>query len=83
MHAAGCVQPLRLTRRTFTGALPDASDRGQEETLAVLPVPLWDSRAEGVRPFPHLHRALLRSAPVLSTGRCLGRCPGAGAGRRP
>ena len=43
-----CSQPLRLTRRTFTGALPDSSDRGQEENLAILPVPLWDTQSEGV-----------------------------------
>jgi hypothetical protein len=47
-------QPLRLTRRTFTGALPDASDRGQEENLAILPVPLWDTQSEGVRSRPSL-----------------------------
>ncbi len=44
----GLLQPLRLTRRTFTGALPDASDRGQEENLAILPVPLWDTQSDGV-----------------------------------
>ena len=43
------LQPLRLTRRTFTGALPDASDRGQEENLAVLPVPLCDSQSENAK----------------------------------
>jgi len=36
-------QLIKTTRRTFTGALPDNSDRGHEENMALLPVPLCDS----------------------------------------
>ena len=42
----GCLggQLIKTTRRTFTGALPDNSDRGHEENLALLPVPLYDAQ---------------------------------------
>ena len=45
----GCLggQLIKTTRRTFTGALPDNSDRGHEENLALLPVPLWDAHPKG------------------------------------
>mmetsp|Transcript_92872 Transcript_92872/g.149938 ORF Transcript_92872/g.149938 Transcript_92872/m.149938 type:complete len:638 (+) Transcript_92872:319-2232(+) len=44
----GCLggQLIRTTRRTFTGALPDNSDRGHEENMALLPVALCDSHPQ-------------------------------------
>ena len=43
LHSALGGQLIRTTRRTFTGALPDNSDRGSEENMALLPVALRDS----------------------------------------
>ena len=44
----GCLggQLIRTTRRTFTGALPDNSDRGHEENMALLPVALCNSHPQ-------------------------------------
>ena len=39
-------QLIKTTRRTFTGALPDNSDRGHEENMALLPVALCDSNPQ-------------------------------------
>jgi hypothetical protein len=40
----GCLggQLIKTTRRTFTGALPDSSDHGHPEDMALLPVALCD-----------------------------------------
>jgi hypothetical protein len=40
LHGALGGQELRLRRKTFTGALPDNSDKGREENMSILPVPM-------------------------------------------
>ena len=46
LHSCLGGQLIKTTRRTFTGALPDNSDRGHEENMALLPVPLCDSHPQ-------------------------------------
>jgi len=39
-------QLIRTTRKTFTGALPDNSDKGHEENMTLLPIGLYDAELQ-------------------------------------
>mmetsp|Transcript_8364 Transcript_8364/g.20362 ORF Transcript_8364/g.20362 Transcript_8364/m.20362 type:complete len:416 (+) Transcript_8364:100-1347(+) len=47
LHGILGGQLIRTMRRTFTGALPDPSDRGLEENMTLLPVSLGEGHHQG------------------------------------
>mgnify|MGYP003692592233 CR=1 FL=1 len=47
LHGILGGQLIRTTRKTFTGALPDNSDRGHEENMPLLPVSLGEVVSQG------------------------------------